>query len=121
MTLEIEGRVPSKKNSRQQIRVGGLTINIPSKAYAAWHKDASLQLLGKRPAQPLGHAEVTITIYAPDRRAADLTNKAESLMDLLVDNSFLADDNWHVVPAVTMRFGGVDRARPRAIFRIIEM
>ena len=56
-----------------------------------------------------------MTIYPPDRRKADLTNKAESIADLLVDNGFLADDNWTVVPKVVLTFGGVDRENPRAV------
>ena len=80
---------------------------VPSQAHEDWHRDASLQIARFRPKRPLERAEVTITIYAADRRRADLTNSAESILDLLVDAGFLVDDNWHVVPRVTLRFGGV--------------
>ena len=44
----------------------------------------------------------------------DLSNKAESIMDLLVDNGVIEDDNWFEVPALASTFGGVDKANPRA-------
>lgn len=93
-------------------------INIPSKQYKAWHTDAAFQIAQFKPKQPLEHANVTITLYAPDMRASDLSNKAESIMDLLVDCGFLKDDNWFVVPKLTLVFGGVDRKRPRAVVDI---
>jgi Holliday junction resolvase RusA-like endonuclease len=50
----------------------------------------------------------------PDAIRADLTNKAESIMDLLVDAGVLQDDNWNVVPEVILRCKGIDRTNPRA-------
>lgn len=111
----ILGRTPSKKNSRRAIYVGGRTIMVPSKDYESWHKDASKQLkCQKRPKEPIEKAEIVITFYAQNKVGADLTNKAESVMDLLVDNRILVDDNWFIVGDVHLKFGGVDRTNPRA-------
>lgn len=90
-------------------------MNIPSDAYRKWHKDACKQLLQfEKPRIPFENASVKMVIYSPDLRPADLSNKAESILDLLVDNGFIKDDNWFVVSFVSCRFGGVDRENPRA-------
>ena len=65
--------------------------------------------------QPIGSlTQISIKIYAPDKRKADLTNKAESIMDLLVDNGKIEDDNWFVIGDIRLLFGGVDKVNPRA-------
>ena len=91
---------------------------VPSQQHADWHRDMSLLLSPRHPSKPIERREVTITIYAPDCRAGDLTNKAESIMDPLVDTGFLKDDNWFVAGDNHLRFGGVDRERSRAVVRI---
>jgi hypothetical protein len=65
---------------------------------------------------PLQQVEsIFIEIYAPDKRAFDLSNKAESLMDLMVDAGIIKDDNVYVVPKLELVFGGIDKENPRAI------
>lgn len=115
MTLEIPGRPPSKKNSKRRIRRGHSIFMVPSEAHEAWHQQASYLIARHRPEKPLERCQVAITIYAPDRRRFDLTNAAESVMDLMVDCGFLLDDSVAVVPQLTLRFGGVDRERPRVV------
>lgn len=61
------------------------------------------------PAVPIECAEVEITITFADRRKSDLTNKAESIMDLLVDLGVLSDDDHQSCPKLTLRSGGVDK------------
>lgn len=90
---------------------GRFPMLIPSKRYSEWHSDATKQLL-KRPLPDI--MELTILFYLPDARKTDLTNKAESVMDLLVDNGILADDNWNVVPRLILQSGGIDKLNPRA-------
>jgi len=88
-------------------------MNIPSKQYAAWHKLASSQILEFKDQliEDIDHIE--LDFYAPDRRGTDLTNKAESIMDLLVDNGIIKDDNWWIVSRLVLNFMGVDKADPR--------
>jgi len=43
------------------------------------------------------NCSMSLLFYMPDNRRTDLTNKAESVMDLLVDNGILKDDSWQVV------------------------
>lgn len=110
--LTVKGRIPSKKNSRNLFRRGGKLFNIPSKDYAAWHKLALLQI--KIPKErTLVPSMVTLSFWAPDKRTSDLTNKAESIMDLLVDAKVIEDDNWWVIKEVKLQFMGVDKENPR--------
>jgi Holliday junction resolvase RusA-like endonuclease len=112
--LILTGRIPSKKNSRLTFLKYGKIINIPSKDYSAWHKNATEQLKGQVLPQTIEAASlIKLFFYAPDKRGSDLTNKAESVMDLLVDNKVLTDDNWWVVGHLSLIFGGVDKVNPR--------
>jgi hypothetical protein len=67
-----------------------------------------------RPAETLRPDQVAITIFAPNKVKDDISNKAESIMDLLVDNGVIEDDNWFEVPALYLAFGGVDKENPWA-------
>jgi hypothetical protein len=111
--IVLPGRVPSKKNSRNAFSRGGRIFNIPSKQYRAWHKITS-EFIPDEYKEMLSEVDkIRLLFWAPDRRASDLTNKAESVMDLLVDNKVITDDNWYVVNRVELCFKGVDRNSPR--------
>lgn len=114
MTLTLPGRVPSKKNSKRIVQVGGRPRLISSAAYLAWHEEQMLRIRAHRPKKPIASAHVAITFFAENRRRFDLSNAAESVMDLLVDAGFLADDSWVVVPELLVRFGGVTSRHARA-------
>jgi len=127
MRFEILGNVPSKKNSKRMITRDrrGYTLDRPkllsSQNHEDWHLDASWQLKAqKRPIEPIKKAMVIFTIYAGDKRKADLSNKWESVADLLVDMGIFEDDNWFVLDDVHMRLGGVDKENPRAVIEIYE-
>lgn len=112
LKLTITGTVPSKKNQKQIAYVRGRPIIVPSQNHRQWLGDAIKQLYGTKPM--ICPVSVVITLYPVDRRKGDLTNKAESVMDLLVDAGILEDDNWFAVPDVHLKFGGVDPKNPRA-------
>lgn len=107
MIITILGRIPSKKNSRINTRSGR---SFPSAKYTAWHKDASIQIIGAKKQTKKGFV---LTFYMPDKRRCDLTNKAESVMDLLVDNGIIEDDNWQVTGEIRLVPGGVEKDNPR--------
>lgn len=117
MIITLHGRVPSKKNSKTIVCRGKYPMLLSGPKYLEWHKDASKQIIGayKRCLCP---SEIEITIYPPDKRKSDLSNKTESVMDLLVDNNVLEDDNWFCCPYVVMKFGGVDKKNPRAVINL---
>ena len=106
--ITIKGRIPSKKNSRINTRSG---MSFPSSKYTAWHKDASLQLIGVNKI-PSG-SFISLHFYMPDNRRTDLSNKAESIMDCLVDNEIIEDDCWQIVPILALKGCGIDKENPR--------
>ena len=106
--IVITGRIPSKKNSRINTRSG---MSFPSSKYTSWHKDASLQLSGQKKIP--NDSILTLRFYMPDNRRTDLTNKAESIMDCLVDNGLLEDESWQVVSTLILKCMGIDKDNPR--------
>ena len=118
INITIPGRVPSKKNSRQNIQIKGRLISIPGKAYRDWHKEVMKELSSYTGEKYIDHAEISLTLFQPDKRKRDLTNQAESIMDLLVDYNILIDDNCFIIPRLEIVFGGIDKDYPRAEVRI---
>ena len=108
------GRVPSKKNSRITSRKTGRSF--PSAAYVKWHKDTSKQL-SVRPSKTFGECEVQVIIFFPDVRRADVTNKAESVLDWLQDVGIIQDDSWTMIGAPILGCD-LDRANPGFFVRI---
>jgi len=110
MKIIIYGNTPSKKNSKIISCRGNKPCLFPSSKYTEWHKDALLQVKGIK---PINATSLTITFFAGDLRKFDLTNKAESIMDTLVDAGLLEDDNYSVVSDLHLRFGGVEKGQAR--------
>lgn len=93
---------------------GKRPILLPSTKYKEWHTDASLQIKQQKIEPVKGSIEKLVAIfYAPDNRKYDLSNKFESVADLLVDNGIFEDDNYSILPIVHLEFGGVDKDSPR--------
>lgn len=113
MNLTIHGDCPTKKNSRTFIRSGRQTISLPGHYYREWHAQALKQLYGVARYRGERVSEVELLFYPRTKRRADLSNKAESVMDLLVDAGVIPDDNWYEVPRLVLAFGAVDKANPR--------
>lgn len=109
--ITITGDTPSKKNNRQAIYVKGRTIFIANKLHQAWHKQALPQLLGTKPVDNV--KSVSLKFFPSTKRLWDLSNKAESIMDLLVDASIIEDDNYSVIPKLILEIGGKDKENPR--------
>lgn len=123
MNITILGDCPSKKNSRILTFRGSRPMSFPNKKYSDWHRGASQQLLAYNSQKNLfvpGTLAVEMTFYPATKRKSDLTNKAESVMDLLVDNGFLPDDNWFEVEKIFLNFGNVDAKNPRVEIAITE-
>lgn len=119
MKIVLSGRIPSKKNSKRIVMAGNRPMIISSKDYETWHTVASYELRSqvKGSANRIrlsGPHKIEIKIFPPNKVKGDLSNKAESIMDLLVDNGVIEDDNWFEVPTLALIFGGVDKANPRA-------
>lgn len=123
MKITLSGIPPSKKNSKRIITRGSRQYIVPSENYDDWHVDATWEIKSQRviPVLPIEKAAVKITFFAPTMRPADLTNKAESIMDLLVDLGILKDDNWFICGDLHLKFGGVEKKDPRAIIEITRL
>lgn len=113
-SLVLKGRIPSKKNSKKIVCRGRFPMVLPSSAYEAWQEEMMWELKSQDSSRVDNISKIEILFYAPDKRKADKTNKAESIMDLLVDVGIIEDDNWFVFPELVLKFGGVDRESPRA-------
>lgn len=112
--ITLLGAVPSKKNSKRRVKRGASVFMLPSAAHERWHEEQMWSVRPQWRGRPaIQSAEISMTFYASDRRERDLTNGAESVMDLLVDAGVIADDNWFVIKKNTQEFGGVDKANPR--------
>ena len=121
MKIVITGRIPSKKNSKQIVGSGTKKFLVCSEAHKAWHAEAYSQVVMHKFGRPnLENVSIEIKIFFPDRRKADLTNKAESLMDLLVDCDIIKDDNWKVVSCLMLN-GDYDKDNPRAEISIVDL
>jgi len=114
LNIKLSGSVPSKKNSRQCFVRNGRMLNIPSKAYTEWHNYANIQLIGqlKEIAKPIEKVEeMIVEFWSKDKRKWDLSNKFESIADLLVDNGILLDDNYTVISDIHIKFMGQDEKK----------
>jgi len=100
-SITITGRVPSKKNSRVTQKSTGRSF--PSEDYQRWHKLAMQELMINRVQRNrISAKRITIRFVFGDHKVRDLTNKAESIMDLLVDYGYLFDDSWKHTGTVTL-------------------
>jgi Holliday junction resolvase RusA-like endonuclease len=118
--VTIYGDVPSKKNSKRRIKRGNSVFMVPSLVHERWHAVAMQYVREMSYPTAPNPAAVKLTFYPSTRRSGDLSNKAESVMDLLVDCGILDDDNWFAVPQLTLHFGGVDREKPRVDIEFSE-
>lgn len=98
--------------------INGRPIPFTSKNYSLWHREQLKYIGGSRIGIARNISQVTLTFFAPDKRKTDLTNKAESIMDLMVDAGILEDDNWEIVPKLLLVFGGVDVKNARCDINI---
>ncbi len=118
--IQMHGRVPSKKNSKRRIQRGNHVFMVPSAAHEDWHavQIALLRHHWHKPPIAQNVERVEIEFIAPDKRKADLSNKAESIMDLLVDAEILKDDSWFVVPELRLSCREVNKSAPGAKIKI---
>lgn len=114
VNITISGLTPSKKNNVNLICRNNFVRKFPSNRYLAWQKDAVIEIQTQTKERGIDSASISLKIFSDTKRKADLTNKAESVMDALVDAGVLEDDNWFVCGDVRLLFGGVDKDNPRA-------
>lgn len=109
--FNLKGRIPSKKNSRGVFCKNGRVINVPSKRYEEWHKDAEAQLLEQGIVKFDKPVRIDFKFIMPDKRRTDTDNKVSSLFDLCTDMEILEDDSWQKVRAFSVECLGVDKGK----------
>ena len=57
----------------------------------------------------------------PDARKSDLSNKVESINDMLVKYWLLEDDNWEIISELKVSCMWVDRKNPRCEVDIYQL
>ena len=113
--LVLKGRIPSKKNSK--VRTGKFIVS--SKAYQERENEQLKSLLAQIKPLKLSRAlHIDYTFYMPDARKTDLSNKVESINDLLVKYWLLEDDNRNIINELNIRCGGIDKENPRCEIQI---
>lgn len=116
MIIILPGDVPSKKNSKQIVwnKKTNRPFIMSSKNHADWHKVAMLILKGTGfCGKKIQQTNITAVFYPSTKRKFDVSNKWESIGDLLVDSEIIEDDNWSVIPNLSLKFGGQDKENPR--------
>lgn len=106
MILELDGIPPTKKNGQMivspKLKGGsgarGRPFIIPTSEYRAWEKSAAVLLRAQADQTGMsfpiaGAVGVHLQYLVSNKRAWDLSNKAESVMDALVASKIIADDN----------------------------
>jgi len=119
LEIVLKGRIPSKKNSKQWVGNGNRKFLIPSKNYAIWHEEQMWELKKYKVKSPITRCSMIVEIAFPDNRKADISNKIESVNDLLVDAGILEDDDHRILHSLNLKSLGVDKENPRAVI-IIE-
>lgn len=113
--------VPSKKNQRTPIvnRHTGKTFLKASDQYIKWKKitepfwrEEYIKLYNAQVRVPIARCKVNIKFYFTDDKDKDCTNKAETIMDALVEHHILLDDSFKVVSDVSLN-GFLCRDKPR--------
>lgn len=113
--------IPSKKNQQQAMvsKSTGMAFLKHSDQYIRWKKLTApfWEAQAWKAAQmgirlPVVRCKTSIIFYFHDDKDRDCTNKAESIMDALVECGILADDNFKVAGDLSLK-GFLCRNKPR--------
>lgn len=118
-TIKLHGDVPSKKNSKRRVQRGRNIFMIPSEAHERWHAEQYPSLM-RCNLKGVTSAKITITFCPSTKRRADLSNKAESVMDLLVDCGIIRDDDWFTVADLHLKRGEISKEDPHAFIELTD-
>lgn len=123
MKLVIRGNTPSKKNNKRIVtnRQTGKPFIMSSKQHNDWESGAIKEIRNQASlADGIIEypASLRVTFFASTARKFDLDNRLSSVLDVLVKAGVIEDDNYSFVDPIYIKFGGVDRANPRAEIEI---
>lgn len=115
--LNLEGSVPSKKNSRINRGDG---MSFPSKRYVEWQTSALHQVRLQTKERFFNPVSIELIIYFGTMARADLDNRLTSVLDMLVESLVLRDDKWQDVPTFQAQ-AEYRKGAPGAFVRITEV
>lgn len=123
MDITIRGRIPSKKNEHFAKLIKGKICVFPSTKYQKRENDQMKWLMADkiRPLKLDKPLKVVYKFRFPDSRKTDLSNKLESINDLLVRYGLFADDNHEILACIEATSMGIDKENPRCEIEIYEI
>ena len=92
---------------------------VSSKKHKEWEEEKMWVLKGIH--GQYKKCAITAVFFPSTKRRADLSNKWESVGDLLVKAGILEDDNWFCVVDLRLMIGEVDKHNPRVELYITEI
>ena len=122
-TIIIRGRIPSKKNAHFAKYVKGKICVFPNTKYQQWENDQIKRLMADkiRPLKLDKPLKVVYKFRFPDSRKTDLSNKLESINDLLVRYGLFADDNHEILACIEATSMGIAKENPRCEIELYEI
>lgn len=110
ITYTFTTSIPSKKNSKQIFKnKSGRMFIFSSSNYKDWQRIELLLIKSKIKERNISKCSIDYSFYSPNKRTWDLSNKIESVNDLLVDAGILIDDNYNVLSSMIVSYNGIDK------------
>ena len=125
LTLPITVTIPRKTKEGKKV-----SLNMNTYRNLQFHTNNQAKVIYKEllsqrisdTIMPTPPVRLTYTLYQQSNRATDVANVLSIVdkftCDAFVELGLLPDDNFRFVPEVTYRYGGVDKANPRAELRV---
>jgi Holliday junction resolvase RusA-like endonuclease len=102
--------IPSKKNSKQIFKnKSGKMFISSSSNYKDWQRIELMLIKSKIKERNISKCSIDYCFYSPNKRTFDISNKLESVNDLLVDAGILIDDNYNVLSSMIVSYNGIDK------------
>ena len=120
MRIVIPLQPVTKKNSQRIVVVRGRPVVLPSKKYTEYQKACALFMPKMEKPIDFG-VNVKALFYNETHRRRDLVNDLESVLDVLVHYSILADDNYLIVWSMDGSRELYDKEHPRTEIEITKV
>lgn len=98
--LVFSGTIPSKKNSRINLKSG---VSIPNNKFVQWQEDQIVELRRQTRHRFFNPVSLEVIIYFATLGKSDIDNKVTSLLDMFTEALIIPDDKWHNVPIMTVQ------------------
>jgi len=120
--FNIPWRIPSKKNSKRIIVRGKRGLLLPSEKYIEWENSIIKRLLfTARKMKLWWNLHFMYHFHFPDNRKTDMSNKIESINDMLVKAWYIEDDNATIISRITSLYWWVDKDRAWCVVEIFKL